>query len=79
MENNLGQLNNSPAEDDPIEYYLGLTPCQDCKRFAVSQTYINNQTNRQRRVCNGCFVMAWRSNIILKEEGTIEAGKVLLD
>lgn len=78
LDNNLVKA----EEVDLVEYYLGLTPCQDCKRFAVSQIYIHNQTNRQRRVCNRCFVIAWRNNIVLKEEvveeANVETNKVIL-
>jgi len=81
-EENVAQLNKdlakAEAEDELVEYYLGLTPCQDCKRAPVSQTYINNQTNRQRRVCGRCFVIAWRSNIILKEEPIEGDNEILL-
>lgn len=58
-------------ELEPSEY-TGVTPCQDCRRAPVSQTYVNNQTNRQRRVCEVCFILANRNSIILKEEVKIE-------
>jgi transcription elongation factor Elf1 len=62
------KLNSSQVEEvDLVEYYLGLTPCQDCNHASVSQTYINNQTNRQRRVCKQCFLIAYRNNTVLKE------------
>lgn len=64
--------------EENVTYYLGLTLCQDCNKAPVSQTYINNQTNRQRRVCNICFIIANRSSIILKEEVAIETNQVLL-
>lgn len=64
-------------ELEPSEY-TGLTPCQDCGRAPVSQTYINNKTNRQRRVCGVCFILANRIGIIFKEEAKIETETILL-
>lgn len=79
-EENVAQLNKDLEATGEWRFvsYEGQVPCQDCNHAPVSQTYINNQTNRQRRVCDRCFIIAYRNNIILKEEAHEEPDQILL-
>lgn len=53
--------------EEEISYYEGPRPCENCRRAYVSQIYIDNRTNRLNRVCDRCFIIAWRSKIVLTE------------
>lgn len=68
-EENVDELNKNLTnvhEHEAVEY-TGIIICQNCKQFVITQTYIDRHTNRQRRVCSNCFLLAFYQNIILKE------------
>ncbi len=52
--------------------YTGIVLCRNCRKEPASQNFIYNVTNREIRVCESCFAMAIRTNVVLKEEAQLE-------